>query len=270
MRVNFDPVALNIFGFSIYWYSLAYVVGIFSCYCGCKYFIKRFNSEITNEQIENFINWEICGIIIGGRVGYVLFYDIDVYLRNLLEIFKIWKGGMSFFGGFIGVSLVTLIFCKRQKIEFLKFCDLLSITVPVGLFCGRIANFINAELLGRQSDVCWAVVFGDNLKRHPSQIYEAIAEGALLLIVMLYFALKTQAYKFSGRITAIFCMGYSFARFCCEFFRLPDSDLSNTMFDLFGVNFNQCLSLLLFLVGVYVYSISYRKFCKTEIEDRYA
>jgi phosphatidylglycerol:prolipoprotein diacylglycerol transferase len=168
-----------------------------------------------------------------------------------MEILKIWRGGMSFYGGFLGIIFVTHRFCRKNKIDFLRFLDLWALGVPIGLFLGRIANFINTELLGKVSDVPWKVIFKDGIPRHPSQIYEALLEGGLLFGVMLT-AFHRKCYLLRGLSSGIFCAGYGAARFCGEFFREPDSEFSGRLLDLSGLNLNQYISLLMLLLGVFL------------------
>ena len=177
---NFDPVALQIFSFEIRWYSLAYIAGILLGWLHCKKILK--NNEKLLKLFDDFITYLIIGIILGGRIGYILFYNFEYYLDNLSEIIMIWRGGMSFHGGLLGVILATIIFSKKYKINTYIFLDLIALAAPIGLFFGRIANFINSELYGKETDVLWSVKFiaVDNVSRHPSQIYEAVFEGIIL------------------------------------------------------------------------------------------
>ncbi len=244
---NLDPVAITLFGLDIRWYSLAYIFGlIFGIQYG-KFLIKKNNFfNFDNNILDSYLPYAILGIIFGGRLGYILFYDLDFYLRNPVEIFFIWRGGMSFHGGLIGVILVTAIFTNKKKIEFYKFTDLLSIITPIGLFLGRIANFINSELIGTPSNVPWAVVFikVDEIARHPSQIYEALLEGLLLFILLnILFNFK----KIKGYISACFLIFYSFFRILSEQFRLPDEHLGY-IFD--TISMGTILSLIMLLIGL--------------------
>ena len=181
---NFDPVAFQIFSFEIRWYSLAYIFGIIFGWFYCKK--KLIKDEKILNLFDDLIAYLIIGIILGGRLGYVIFYNLEYYLNNFYEILMIWKGGMSFHGGLIGVILTTVIFSKKHKISSYIFLDLIALVAPIGIFLGRIANFINSELYGRETDVFWSVKFVaiDNLSRHPSQIYEAIFEGLILFFII--------------------------------------------------------------------------------------
>ena len=182
---NFDPVAIQIFSIEIRWYSLSYIFGILFAWIYCKKIL--INDKNIKNLFDDLVSYLIIGIIIGGRLGYVLFYNLKYYINNLIEIPMIWKGGMSFHGGLLGVLIVTIIFSKKNDINKYIFLDLISASAPIGIFLGRISNFINSELYGRETDVFWSVVFVkiDNVGRHPSQIYEAVFEGIILFFIML-------------------------------------------------------------------------------------
>lgn len=251
MVCDFSTVAFSCCGLSVHWYSLAYIVGIIAA----LYIVKRISSHyrlgFSDKVFDDFTSYAIFGIIIGGRMGHVLFYDAAYYLKYPIEILQIWKGGMSFYGGFLGVICATYIFCYQRKLSFMKFIDIWSVTVPIGLFLGRIANFINGELVGRPTTLPWCVIFRDGIPRHPSQLYESFAEGILLGICM-FIALFRGAYKWQGRLSGIFCCGYGVARICCEFFREPDSDLSAHLLITTGINLNQYMSLVLMFLGIFL------------------
>jgi phosphatidylglycerol:prolipoprotein diacylglycerol transferase len=249
VNCNFSNIAFSVFGLPIHWYSLAYIFGIIIALKLSVFFSKRFGSNITPRMLDDFVSVAIFGIILGGRLGHVLFYDLSYYLNSPAEIFKVWKGGMSFYGGFLGVIIAAFLFCRKHQIVFLKFMDLWSLSAPVGLFLGRIANFINAELLGKESDVPWNVVFHDGIHRHPSQLYEAFLEGILLFSMMLT-AFRIGFHKYRGRLSGIFCCGYGMARFCAEFFREPDSEFSRELLYFSGLNLNQYMSMIMTVMGV--------------------
>lgn len=252
MICNFSNVAFHIFGFPIYWYSFAYIFGIIFALKLTQFLAKKSEIKIDSQILDEFVGTIVFGIIIGGRCGHVLFYEFDFYWSNPLEIFKIWKGGMSFFGGFIGIIAVTFFFCKKHQINFLKFMDLWSVSVPIGLFLGRIANFINGELLGKPcSEIPWAVIFRDGITRHPSQIYEAILEGILLFAIMIFAHHKKQ-YEFKGRMCGIFCLGYGINRFIGECFREPDSLFSWNLYFKTGFDLNQYFCILMMFLGVFL------------------
>ena len=190
-----------------------------------KIFIKNLD---INEKFDDYITYLIIGIILGGRIGYVIFYNFSYYLDNVLDIFKIWQGGMSFHGGLLGVIISSYIFAKKNNQNPFSYLDQVSLVAPVGIFFGRLANFINSELYGKASDVPWSVIFikVDNLSRHPSQLYEAILEGIILFLILIYF--KNRNYlKKPGLISGLFLIFYSIFRFFIEFFRVPDEQIPN-------------------------------------------
>ena len=245
---NFDPVAIQIFSIEIRWYSLAYIAGIsLGWILSKKFLIENLNLE---EKFDDFVTYLILGIIIGGRLGYVIIYNFNYYSKNLFEILKIWQGGMSFHGGLIGVIIVSIWFAKKNKHNPYQYLDIVSLVAPIGIFFGRIANFINSELYGPETNLPWAVKFLkiDNLYRHPSQLYEAFFEGIILLIILLYFK-KNGFLKSPGVISAIFLIFYSIFRFTIEFFRVPDLQLGYFFLDL---SMGQLLSFIFLSIGVYI------------------
>lgn len=252
MVCNFSPDAFSVFGFSVHWYALAYIFGLLTALQVTLKLAEKFNMPFSKELLNDYIAYAIIGIVIGGRLGHVLFYDLDFYLTHPKDILKIWKGGMSFFGGFLGVISITYAFCKIKKIDFLQFMDLWSVSVPIGLFFGRIANFINGELLGKPFGGAWRVIFADGVSRHPSQLYEAFLEGIVLFGIMLFYAFKKDIpnYKIKGFLCSIFCEGYGGLRLFAEFFREPDSEFSRQLFDAVQMNLNQFIALALMFTGV--------------------
>ena len=215
---NFDPVAFQILSFEIRWYSLAYILGIVIGWTLCKkVFIK--NSDIS-EKFDDYITYLIIGIILGGRIGYIIFYNFSYYIDNIFDIFKIWQGGMSFHGGLIGVIASSYIFAKKNNHNPFLYLDQVSLVAPIGVFFGRLANFINSELYGTVSNAPGSVIFSkvDNLSRHPSQLYEAILEGIILFLILIYFVNKDYLKK-PGLISGLFLIFYSLFRFFIEFFR---------------------------------------------------
>ena len=249
---NFDPVAFQILSFEIRWYSLAYILGIVIGWSLCKkIFIK--NSEI-NEKFDDYITYLIIGIILGGRLGYVILYNFSYYLNNIFDIFKIWQGGMSFHGGLLGVIISSFLFAKKNNQNPFSYLDQVSLVAPIGIFFGRLANFINSELYGRTTDLPWSVIFikVDNLSRHPSQLYEAILEGVILFLVLMYFVNKNYLRK-PGLISALFLIFYSLFRFIIEFFRVPDEQLGYLIFNL---TMGQMISLVFVTIGTILF---YRK-----------
>ena len=245
---NFDPVAIQIFSVEIRWYSLAYIIGIlFGWFLSKRIFIK---DPLLKEKFDDYITYLIIGIIIGGRLGYVLLYNPNFYLNNLIDVFKIWQGGMSFHGGLVGVIAMSVLFAKKNGQDSYIYLDVVSIVAPIGIFFGRISNFINSELYGIETNLPWAVKFiqVDNLYRHPSQLYEAIFEGLILFIVLIYFR-KKGFMKIPGLISGLFLIFYSFFRFIIEFVRVPDEQLGYIFFNL---TMGQVVSFIFFLIGSYL------------------
>ncbi len=246
---NFDPVAIEIFSFEIRWYSLAYIVGIlFGWFVAKKIFIK--NEDIT-KKFDDYITYLIIGIILGGRFGYVLFYNLEHYSNNLTDIFKIWEGGMSFHGGLIGIIIASLIFGKRNNQNPFLYMDIVALVAPIGIFFGRLSNFMNSELYGKVTNVPWSVIFVqiDNFPRHPTQIYEALLEGVILFLILFNFKNKNFLFK-PGLISSLFLIFYSIFRFSIEFLRVPDLQLG---YLLFGLTMGQILSLTLILAGLVLF-----------------
>ena len=248
---NFDPVAFNILSLEIRWYSLAYIFGIIIGWSLCKkIFIK--NSDIS-EKFDDYITYLIIGIILGGRLGYVIFYNFNYYSNNILDIFKIWQGGMSFHGGLLGIILSSIIFAKKNNQDPFEYMDLVSLAAPIGIFFGRLANFINSELYGKTTEVLWSVTFTkvDNLPRHPSQLYEAVLEGVILFLILMYFRKKNYLIK-PGLISGLFLIFYSIFRFFVEFFRVPDEQLGYLFLNL---SMGQIISLIFVTIGTILFYI---------------
>ena len=246
---NFDPVAFQIMSFEIRWYSLAYILGITIGWILCKkIFIKNLD---INQKFDDYITYLIIGIIIGGRLGYVLFYNFNYYINNIVDIFKIWQGGMSFHGGLLGIIFASILFSKKNNQDLFVYTDLVSLVAPIGIFFGRLANFINSELYGKVTEVPWSVTFVrvDNLSRHPSQLYEAIFEGIILFILLLHFRRKNFLAK-PGLISGLFLIFYSIFRFCIEFFRVPDQQIGYLIFNL---STGQIISLVFIMIGTIVF-----------------
>ena len=245
---NFDPVAIQFFSIEIRWYSLAYVVGILLGWILSK---KIFISKIEiKEKFDDFITYVILGIIIGGRLGYVLLYNYNYFSNNLLDIFKVWQGGMSFHGGLIGIIIASILFAKKNNQNPYDYLDTISLVSPIGIFFGRIANFLNSELYGVESNVPWAVKFikVDDLFRHPSQLYEAFFEGLILFFILIFFRNKGFM-KIPGFISSLFLIFYSIFRFLIEFVRVPDEHLGYLFLDL---TMGQMISLIFLLIGIYL------------------
>ncbi|MBS0236597.1 MAG: prolipoprotein diacylglyceryl transferase [Proteobacteria bacterium] len=251
---SFDPIAIQLGPISIRWYSLAYIVGIIAA----LWLISRLNQRlkqvvfVNNEQIYDSLLWVVFGIIIGGRLGYIIFYYTASVQKDWLSAVRIWDGGMSFHGGLVGLVIGLWLYSRRANINFLRVCDLASCASPIGLFLGRVANFINGELYGKPTDLPWAVVFPmvDHQPRHPSQLYEAVLEGILLLCIMLLSFWSEAIRNTPGRLSGLFLVSYASIRITVEhFFREPDMQLG--LF--YGIlSMGQILSLPMLLVGIYL------------------
>mgnify|MGYP002843070130 FL=1 len=257
IQPSIDPIILSISFIDIRWYSLAYIFGlIFGLYL-----IKKLNkikgNVISVNELDNFFLWAVLGIIIGGRIGYVFFYQTKLFIDNPLYIFEIWNGGMSFHGGLAGISLSMYIFAKIKNIEFLYLSDLVSVVAPIGLFFGRIANFINTELIGKPTDFFISVIYPsiDNQPRHPSQLYEAFFEGFILFIILYFYFFKS---KNTGLISGMFLILYSLFRFLIEFLREPDSHLG-LFFNFISMGQILCIPISIFGITLIFYNVYKRK-----------
>tara|TARA_X000000950_G_scaffold264226_1_gene337257 strand:- start:1073 stop:1858 length:786 start_codon:yes stop_codon:yes gene_type:complete len=242
---NLDPVIFSLGGFAIRWYGLAYLVGILFGF----YIIKSLKKDLlSDQQLEQLVQYTIAGILVGGRLGYCLFYNLSFYFYNPIEIFKIWHGGMSFHGGMIGVIIAAFMFTKKEHIALLKLTDLIVFALPCGLFFGRIANFINSELVGRACHANFCVIFPkyDWIPRYPSQLYEACGEG--LLLGLFLFLIRDRIHK-TGFISATFLVYYAFIRLILEVYREPDLQLGYLMF---GLTMGQILSFGMLFAGLYL------------------
>ena len=246
---NFDPVAFQIMSFEIRWYSLAYIFGIIIGWLLCKKILIK-NTNI-NEKFDDYITYLIIGIILGGRLGYVFFYNFNFYLNNFFDIFKIWQGGMSFHGGLLGIIIASILFAKKNNQNPFLYMDLVSLVAPIGIFFGRLANFINSELYGKVGNVPWSVIFVkvDNLARHPSQLYEAFLEGIILFLLLMYFRRKNYLLK-PGTISGLFLIFYSVFRFFVEFYRVPDEHIGYLAFNL---STGQIVSVVFLIIGTIVF-----------------
>ncbi len=251
---NFDPVLVDLGLLQIRWYSLAYVFGIIFGWMYANKIIKlttenKYNfKQITTSQFSDLIIYLLLGIIVGGRLGYVIFYNLNYYSQNFFEIFKLWEGGMSFHGGLAGVIISIFVFSKKTKVSFFKISDIVACVAPIGIFLGRLANFINGELYGKISNLPWAVIFpdGGNFARHPSQIYEAIFEGIILFILVNFLALKKNLIMKAGYISSFFLISYAVLRIFSENFREPDLHIGY-IFNYFSMG--TLLSILTLIAG---------------------
>jgi phosphatidylglycerol:prolipoprotein diacylglycerol transferase len=259
---NFDPVLIQLGPFAIRWYALAYIAGILLGWLYARAIIRDQKlwggpAPMTVTDIDDFIVWVTLGIILGGRLGYVLFYNPAYFAAHPLEALELWKGGMSFHGGFAGCVVAVMLFARKNRIPILSLGDITCAVGTIGVMLVRLANFINGELWGRTSDVPWAMVFptGGPLPRHPSQLYEAALEG-LVLFIVLGFLVRTGALKRPGLIIGCFAVGYSLARSFCELFREPDAQLG---FLWGGLTMGMVLSLPLLLFGIVLIVIALRR-----------
>ena len=256
---NINPIALDFGLVKISWYALSYVAGILSSWYLIIKIIKMKKIKISNKIINDLICNCMIGIILGGRLGYVTFYNPEYYFNNLIEIFKIWNGGMSFHGGFIGVILAIIYSSRTLNIPIMLFSDLVAIVSPIGLFFGRIANFINGELFGRVTNHNLGMIFpnGGKFPRHPSQLYEAFFEGIILFFIMLVLMNKSDFFEKKGFLTASFVFFYGIFRFFIEYFREPDGHIGLIYFNL---SMGQFLSLPMIVFGLYfMINLYYKK-----------
>ncbi len=254
---QFDPVALRLGPLAIHWYGLMYLLAFAFVYLLGRYRIKRGQGgNLTYKDLEDLIFYSVLGVVLGGRLGYVLFYKPGYYLSHPLEIAFLWEGGMSFHGGLIGVILVMLLFARKKGVSFFTISDFIAPLIPLGLGAGRLGNFINGELWGRPSDLPWAMVFpqsGSMLPRHPSQLYELGLEGLVLFALLWWFSSKPRP---SGQVSAMFLMGYGAFRFLVEFTREPDNFLGLLAG---GMSMGQWLSLPMFLGGLVLFVLTARR-----------
>ena len=248
-----DPVLIEIGPFAIRWYALAYVAGLLIGWRYAVFLVGKTDlwaavPRPTVLQIDDFLLWATLGVVLGGRLGYILFYNFDYYLANPTDILSVWQGGMAFHGGFLGVTLAMFLFSRNKPFSFLTLTDIVSAVVTIGIFFGRIANFVNGELFGRVSDVAWAFVFpnGGPQSRHPSQLYEALLEGFVLFMILNLVMFRFQALQAPGRITGLFVMGYGAARLFVEMYRMPDAHIG---FLSGGLTMGMVLSLPMVVVG---------------------
>ena len=279
--IPFPPLTPEIFSVEIFgltlalrWYALAYIAGLIAGWWLIRQALRSATiwakPPMSEDQLERLLTWVIAGVILGGRLGYVVFYQAGFYLANPLQILQVWEGGMSFHGGFLGVTLAGIVFCRRENISAVTTGDLFAMVAPIGLFLGRVSNFINAELWGRQTDLPWGVAFpGDAAQfcpgvvgvcaRHPSQLYEAVLEGLILGAILLWGAWRGGWLAYPGRIMGLFVAGYGAARFAVEFVRQPDAQFISEGNPLglawhmggWGLTQGQALSLPMIAVGLW-------------------
>lgn len=242
-----DPIALEFGPLVVRWYSLAYLGGLLFGWWYIKKQMSKPRAIMSPTHVDDFLVWGTIGVIAGGRLGYVLFYNFSHYLSDPLAILRLWDGGMSFHGGLVGVVLAVIFFARRHRIDLMRFADIIAVVSPIGLFLGRMANFINGELWGRPSDVPWAMIFpGDPLAlpRHPSQLYEALGEGIILFMILIsLYHFTALAKKAPGVIAGLFFIGYGSARLLVEFVREPDAHIGLMS----GISRGQVLSIPMLL-----------------------
>tara|TARA_R110002110_G_scaffold376568_2_gene586780 strand:+ start:290587 stop:291444 length:858 start_codon:yes stop_codon:yes gene_type:complete len=267
-----DPVAIAIGPFVVRWYALAFIAGLLAGWGYMLTLLRRPPVTMTSQQVGDFFSWAIVGVILGGRLGFVGFYQADYFLANPLQILAVWNGGMSFHGGLIGVIVATILYARKQGIMVLTLGDLVAAAAPIGLFLGRLANFINGELYGRTTDVPWAVVFpdGGDLGRHPSQLYEAGLEGLLLFVILFALARFARARFRPGLLTGVFLVGYGSARIFVEFFRQPDNYVGDGGFLLWGSTIGQWLSTPIAIAGLIfiVYALTHAHLDNSHSADK--
>ncbi len=250
--LGLDPVAINLGFFGIKWYSLAYLAGILVGYWYLLKLIAQPGSPMARRHADDMIFYATLGIILGGRLAYVIFYQPEI-LANPLDIFKLWNGGMSFHGGVLGVTAAILILCRKEGLNWLRVHDYVACCAPFGLFFGRLANFVNGELWGKTTDVSWAIIFptGGPEPRHPSQLYEAVLEGLVLGLILWFAFWKTKARYEPGKLVGIFLLGYGLARFSVEFFREADAQLMEFA-QRTGLHMGQWLTIPMIVGGLYL------------------
>lgn len=250
-NLGLSPIALDLGFFQLRWYSLAYIAGIIVGWWYLLKLIGQPGAPMARRHADDLVFYATLGILIGGRLGYVIFYKPLEYLDNPGDIIRVWDGGMSFHGGVIGVSLAILFMAWKNKLSWLRIHDYVACTIPFGLLFGRLSNFVNGELWGRPGDVPWAIIFprADEQARHPSQLYEAGLEGILLFAVLWYLFWKTDARHQPGKLVGTFLVGYGLARFTVEFFREPDSHLGLLSL---GMSMGQWLTVPMILGGIWL------------------
>ena len=250
--LGLDPVAIDLGFFQIKWYSLAYLAGILIGYWYLTVLIRQPGAPMARRHADDFVFYATLGIIVGGRLGYVLFYNPEIFAHPL-DVFKLWQGGMSLHGGTLGVIIAIWWMTRNAGLSFLRMCDYIACCVPFGLFFGRLANFVNGELWGKVTDVPWAIIFptGGELPRHPSQLYEATLEGPLMFAIMAFFFWRTRARYEPGKLFGVAALVYGAARFFCEYFREADAQLMEFA-QRTGLHMGQWLTLPMLVLGLWL------------------
>jgi phosphatidylglycerol:prolipoprotein diacylglycerol transferase len=271
--LHLSPVALDLGIFELRWYSLAYLAGIFIGYWYLLRLLKEPGAPMARRHADDLVFYAALGIILGGRIGYVLFYNLGYYLQNPADILKLWDGGMSFHGGVIGTTLGILYLARKEKLPWLRIHDYVACCVPFGLLFGRLANFVNHELWGAETSVPWAVRFpeiaatGDTIlgpPRHPTQLYEAGLEGLVLFAILWWLFWKTDARYQPGKLVGAFILFYGLFRFAIEFVREPDTQFAGTFIEATGIHMGQWLSLPMILGGLYLMMTAARRRVRVE------
>lgn len=256
---DIDPIAIAIGPVEIRWYALAYLAGFLLGWRYAVYLAKRYkDTRLNADTVDDFLAWAVFGVILGGRVGYVLFYQLGYYLEHPAEVLKVWQGGMSFHGGMLGVIVAMVLYCRVKHLPLLKFTDIICCVAPIGLFFGRIANFINGELFGRPTEAAIGVLFprGGGVPRHPSQLYEAILEGAVLFVILYLLSSKETVRDRAGILSGVFLAGYGMFRAFIELFREPDVQIGYIA----GIfTMGQVLCVPMVLGGLYLIYYGYLK-----------
>ena len=254
---NIDPVAFSVGPISVHWYGIMYLMAFACAWWLCLQRSKRSDSPLLSKHVEDLIVYCALGVVIGGRIGYVVFYNLGAWMQDPLWVFKVWEGGMSFHGGLLGVIFATLFYCRKIGISFYDLMDFVAVAVPPGLGFGRLGNFIGQELWGRETDASWGMVFPndpDQLVRHPSQLYQAFLEGLVLFLILYFFAKKSRPRL---AISGLFLMCYGIFRFAVEFVREPDAHLQDLLFD--WMTRGQQLSLPMIIGGLGIIIYAYTK-----------
>lgn len=253
---QFDPVAISIGPINLYWYGLMYLAAFLTGLLLGKYRARQPGSGWTTDQVDDLLTYAVAGVVVGGRLGYVLFYGLEYWAQDWLYPLKIWQGGMSFHGGLLGVIMAIWLFARKQKKSLLVIGDFIAPLVPAGLMFGRIGNFINQELWGRPTDLPWGMVFPavDDIARHPSPLYQAAGEGLALFIILWFFSAKPRP---AGAVSGMFLAGYGFFRILAEFARQPDAHIGYLLGG--HLTMGMILSLPMLLAGIALMTIAYRR-----------
>jgi len=253
---DIDPVALSLGPLKVHWYGLMYLIGFTGVWLLGRYRAKKPGSQISAEQMDDLLFYGAVGVVLGGRIGYVLFYNLPVFLENPIILFRVWEGGMSFHGGMLGVFIAMWLFGKKIGATFFTVTDFIAPLVPIGLFTGRIGNFINGELWGAPTDLPWGMLVPGlgPLARHPSMLYEAALEGLVLFILLWVYSHKARP---KMAVSGLFLLGYGVARFFVEFYRLPDAHIGYLAYG--WVTMGQVLTVPMLLVGVLLMVLAYKK-----------